>query len=75
MVECWFLDGGFSALKKCHFFEIYFFEIPILGSRLKLTGVYVYGSGPSGGSGRTSLSSAFTMDEARPRTRAEGQET
>lgn len=24
MVERWFLDGGFSALKKCHSFEIYF---------------------------------------------------
>jgi hypothetical protein len=24
MVECWFLDGGFSTIRKLHFFEVYF---------------------------------------------------
>jgi len=27
MVECWFLDGGFFALRKCHSFEVYFWAL------------------------------------------------
>jgi hypothetical protein len=31
MVECWFLDGGFSALKKCHSFEVKFWSDQFCG--------------------------------------------
>jgi hypothetical protein len=34
MVECWFLDGGFSALKKVTFFRFIFEGFPFWEWRL-----------------------------------------